>query len=71
MEAITYDQLGTIKNEVINLDIFENIVNKLESTTETTADLKNLSPKYEKLRNNRETEKQIAEAENIDFKNLA
>jgi hypothetical protein len=51
--------------------MFKNIVNKLESTTETTADLKPASSNYQKLRNDRETDQQIAEADHMDFKNLA
>lgn len=51
IEALTYNNPWTIKNDVIDLNLFEKVVISLEKTDGTTKDIAKSSPKYKKLRN--------------------
>ena len=67
MHAITYEQAGTIKNDVIDLNLFEQVVQELEKTDGDTKKLRAKSNKYRKLRVDRESNQERLSAENIDF----
>ncbi len=67
MQGITNENGSIIKEQVINLNLFEQIVNELERVDGNTQKLKGKSKKYEKLRNDFEEEKTKQEAENINF----
>jgi hypothetical protein len=70
IQALTYNQPGTIKNDVIDLDLFERVVQNLEKADGTTKDLTELSPKYEKLRNTYKEEQDKDDVDNIIDNNI-
>lgn len=65
IQALTYNQPGTIKNDVIDLDLFEDIVESLEKNDGTTKNLAEIHPKYEKLRNTYKEEQDKDGVDNI------
>ncbi|MFA7298024.1 MAG: hypothetical protein WC010_00035 [Candidatus Absconditabacterales bacterium] len=67
LRAITYEQPGTTKNDVMDLNFLEQIVVELESNDGTTKNLKNKSPKYKKLRADWESKQENLSADKIDF----
>lgn len=65
IHALTYDNPGTLKNDVINLNLFEKIVQNLELSDGTTKKLAELSPKYKNLRNSYNEDQEKDGADNI------
>lgn len=67
LRGLTYDQPGTIKNDTIDISLFEQVVQNLENTDGTTKGLKDKSTKYKKLRNDRESKKDQTSVDGINF----
>ncbi|MCX6823916.1 MAG: hypothetical protein NT085_02220 [candidate division SR1 bacterium] len=67
LRGLTYEQPGTIKNEVMDILFFEQIVTELESNDGDTKKLKDKSPKYKALRTDRESTQEQLSADTIDF----
>jgi len=70
LQGITNENGSVIKEQVINLNLFEQIVNELERVNGNTDKLKDKSNKYKKLRNDFEEEKTKNTADNdLDLNN--
>ena len=65
MHAITHEQPGTIINEVIDLNLFGNIVSTLESNDSDTSKVENKSKKYIQLETNWETKSDQSSADQL------
>ena len=67
LRALTYEQPGTTKNDVIDISFFEQIVTELESNDGDTKKIKDKSSKYKWLRTDRENAQEQLSADTIDF----